>query len=100
MVIASGFSWREAHGARHLHQLTESAHFRPRRGGAVGRDAVVPASLVVFFGRGSLARFDDEPLLQHPLDGAIQRPGAELEIAARALRDVLDDRVAVAVLFG
>src|SRR5207248_1583112 len=85
---------------RHFHQLRQPPRFCLRRRGSFGRNPVVATPLVVVGRRGAVARFDDEPLFEHSLDGAIERPGAELELAARAHRNFLDDRVAVTILVG
>jgi hypothetical protein len=69
-------------------------------GAAEGRDAIVAAAFVVEFGEGALARFDEEALFEHALDGAIKGAGAEFERAFGAGGDVLDDGVPVTVLIG
>ena len=73
---------------------------RSRHRGAERRDAVIAAAFVVEFGRRPLLRFHHQPLFQHALDGAVQRPGAQFEFAAGARGHVLNDGVAVAVLLG
>src|SRR6185436_12667826 len=64
------------------------------------RDPVVAPPLVVVFGRRAVASLDDQPLLEHPLDGAVERAGAQFQLAVGVGRDVLNDRVAVAVFTG
>src|SRR6266550_2811778 len=90
----------EANGARHLHELAEPPRFGLRDCGPMRRDPVVPPPLVVVFRRRPVPGFDDEPLLQHALDGAIERAGAELQLAAGPGKDILNDRVAMAVFLG
>src|SRR3989442_6985070 len=97
---SSGFPRHEAGRARHSHELREPAGFCFRDRGAERRDAVVAPPLVVFVRRRALARLDDQALLEHPLNRAIQRARTQLQLAAGALRHVLDDGVAVAVLVG
>ena len=64
------------------------------------RDAVITAALIVQLGGRAFLRFDHQPLLQHSLDGTVQRPGAQLEFAAGSSRDILNNRVAVPVFLG
>ena len=73
---------------------------RASHGLAEFRDAVVASPLVVLLGRRTLLRFHQQPLLQHPLDGAVDGTGREADLALRAPLDVLQDRVAVAILLG
>ena len=65
-----------------------------------GGDAVIAAALVVQFRRGALLGFDEQSLFEHALDGAVQRAGAQLELAVRARGHILNDGVAVPVLLG
>src|SRR6185503_5033693 len=85
-------------GARHSHQLRQPPRVLQRRRDPQRRDAVVPPPLVVVFRRRPLAGFDEEALLEHALDGAVERAGGERELAVGPPRDLLDDRVAVEVL--
>ena len=41
--------------------------------------------------------FDDQVVVEHPLNGSIEGAGAEPDLAIRAGQDFLDDGVAVAV---
>src|SRR5205085_11884457 len=45
-------------------------------------------------------RFDDEPLLEHPMDGPVQGAGAKFELTVGARFDVLDDGIAMPVAIG
>jgi hypothetical protein len=63
-------------------------------------NTVIAAALVVELGGRTLAQFLDQLLVEHPLDRAIQGARTELEVTVRARRDILHDRVAVAVLVG
>jgi hypothetical protein len=83
--------------ARQIDQLGQPAGLGPGGGPAQRRDAVVPPPFVVERRRRSIAGLDQEPLFEHALDRPVQRPGAQVQVAAGAYRDVLDDRVAVAV---
>src|SRR5262245_3032397 len=67
---------------------------------AEGRESVVSATLVVLFGRRALARLFDQPLLEHPLDRAVESPRAHPQAAGRALGHVLHHGVAVGVAGG
>src|SRR5436189_3614368 len=95
---ASCFPRRQPASARHSDELREPPRLFPGRGGSVACDAVIPAPLIVVLRRGPVARFDDEALFEHPLNRSIQRTRAELQLPVRAPGDILDDRVAVAVL--
>src|SRR5262249_27460598 len=64
------------------------------------RNPVVAPSFVVFLRRRPFPRFEDQTLLQHPLNRSVQGAGAQTQLAAGAVGDVLDDSVAVAVLVG
>ena len=91
---------RKTASARQLDEVGEPRRFRSRHRGAERGDAVVATPLVVFFGGGPFAGFDDEALLEQTLNRSIQCPGAEFQLAAGARGHVLDDRVAVAVVVG
>ncbi|HVM42410.1 MAG TPA: uracil-DNA glycosylase, partial [Gemmatimonadales bacterium] len=77
-----------------------AARLAPGRRGPERRDAVVPSALVVVLRGRPFARLDDQAVLEHALDRAVERARAQANRPARALGDVLDDRVAVAVLAG
>ena len=91
-------SAREALLAREPDEPFDAPELGARDGFAERRHPVVAAALVVQVGRGPLARLEDQPLLQHALDGSVERARAEPQLAARAGFDVLDDGVAVAIL--
>ena len=59
------------------------------------RQQVIATPLVVFVGRGPAAALLDQPLFLHPLNGPVQRAGAEPDLAVGPGSDVLDDGVAV-----
>src|SRR6266540_1498638 len=90
----------EARCPGHANELCETSGFGLRHRGAERRDSVVAPPLIVVFGRRAIACFDEKALLEHALDRAIQRAGAELQFSAGTRFDVLDNRVAVAVLVG
>src|SRR5262249_8685004 len=78
----------------------EARGFVDRGGASRTSDAVVAAPRVVLLGIGALIELFDETLAPQPVDGAVERPGTELELALGARRDVLHDGVAVAVAVG
>src|ERR1700691_116552 len=86
--------------ARHAHELREPACLGPRYGRPERLDAVIPAALVVQIRRGAIAGFHDQALFEHALDGAVKRSCADLELSVGAGGDILDDGIAMPVLFG
>ena len=72
---------------------------RLRRLPATRRQAVIPAALVVVRSAGPLvlSKLGDQALLEHPLHGAVQRPGAQPQLSTRSGRDVLHNCIAVLV---
>src|SRR5262249_2967385 len=75
----------------------EPRGLRARGRRAEGRDPVVAPPLVVVLRVRALAGLHDQALLEHPLDGAVERARGEAQLPPRALGHVLDDPVAVAV---
>ena len=61
------------------------------------REAVVPAALVVALRVGAVAQLFDQALLEHAPDGAVERAGAQPDLAVGPRGHVLHDRVAVAL---
>ena len=80
--------------------MRQATRFGFRHGGSKRRDAVVAAPLVVERGRRPLAALVDQALFQHALDGAIERAGAQLQLAVCPRGDVLHDRVTMLFLAG
>src|SRR5215469_10057529 len=70
-TAASRPTWHKAARARQLDELSETAGFGTRHLIAEGGDAVITAPLVIVFRRGPVARFHDQALLEHALDGAV-----------------------------
>src|SRR6185503_8771848 len=89
---------RESARPRHFHELRQPPHFGARDRTTERRDRVVAAALVIERGGGALVRLDDQPLLLHALNGAIQRSGAQPQLVVGARGDVLNDGVAVSIL--
>lgn len=103
-VICFGFAslaaaGNEPGGAGLREDELEMARFFERDPAAGFGDAVVAAALVIAIGIGTLAKFLNEAGFEQTLDGAIERAGAELNFARRALGDFLHDGVAVAFAF-
>jgi hypothetical protein len=48
----------------------------------------------------TLPQLDDETLLEQPLDGTVQRAGAQTQFAAGSLRDILHDSITVLIALG
>src|SRR5882724_5065633 len=90
----------EATGAGEVEQLRQTADFRLSDGAAERRDPVIPAPLVVLLRSGPFASFQDQALLHHPWNGAIQGPRAEFEFATGPGGHILNDGVAVAIGVG
>src|SRR5262249_11398226 len=86
----SGSLRREPARARHLDEIRQPTRFGFRDRGPERRDPVIPPPLVVLFGRRALARLDDETVVEHALNRAVQRAGAEPNRAAGPVRDVLN----------
>src|SRR5439155_3302258 len=90
----------EARRARLTNERREPADLLARHFLAARRDAVVAPPGIVLVGMGPVVELLDEAVMEHPLDGAVQRPGAEPQRAAGARGDVLHDGVAVALAVG
>ena len=63
-------------------------------------EPVVSAPFVVVLGTWTFVELDDQAVLEHPLDGSVQRAGTELHPAVRASGDILHDGVAMPILIG
>jgi hypothetical protein len=63
-------------------------------------DAVLTAALIVVFGIGALFEFLDQTGVHPAFDGAIQAAGTDTEPAFSAGRDILQNRVSVAIMPG
>src|SRR4051794_29014719 len=88
----------ESAGARQLQKRCQAGRLGTGDRRAKWRNPVVAATLVVELGHRPLAQLDDETLLEHPLNRAIQRSCAERDLAVRSTRDLLHDGVAVQVV--
>src|SRR5688572_22192416 len=82
------------------HELVQPIGFGARHGAAEWRDAVIPPPLVVELRRRPLVDLDDEIVVQHPLNRAIEGAWTEAHLAVGARQHFLDDAVAVAILVG
>ena len=80
-------------------ELRQPSNLGARHALAKWRQTVVPASLVVG-ARPPLLDLDDETLLDHARDGAIEGARAQAKLAVRSRLDVLNDRVAVSLTLG
>src|SRR5947208_4676842 len=78
-------------------QGVEPCRFGVQHGAAERRQAVIAAPLVVGAGRWPAARVGDEPILEEPRERGVEGAGAKAQGAARALGDLEDDSVAVAL---
>ena len=85
-------AWRRSVVSR---SASACATSRPNR-----REAVVSAPLVIVVGIGPFVEFDNQALVEHPLDRSVQGPGAELHRAVGPRGDVLHDGVAMPILVG
>src|SRR5689334_20013051 len=83
--------------AGHPHELRQAPRLAARDGDAERREAVVAPPRIVA-GRAAPGDLGDEALLHQARDRAVERAGAQAQLAAGALLHVLDDRVAVALL--
>src|SRR5258706_11838547 len=90
----------ESAGARQLDELRETPGLGASHRCSERRDPIISTPFIVELRRGTIPRLDQEALLEHPLNGAIQRSRTEPQLAVRACGDVLNDRVAMAVLIG
>ena len=86
-----------AGGRQQFFQLPRLFH----GGAAAGlRDSVVTPALVVMLRIRPFFQFLNEPLLEKPLDSAVQRAGAKPDVTAGALLDFPHDGVAVPLTIG
>src|SRR5205814_1402101 len=97
---ASGRFGRHAARACEANQLGETPRLGAGHRGRERRQAIVPPPLVVERARRTPVRFDDEPLLEHAMDGPVQGAGAKFELTIGARFDVLDDGIAMPVAIG
>jgi hypothetical protein len=76
--------------------------FRLRHLAAPRRQAVIPAAFVVIRSGGPLilSKLGDQALLEHPLDRAVERSGAQPQLSTRSGGDILHDCIAVLVASG
>ena len=90
----------EAARTRKTQELGKALGLCPGDRRAKWRDPVVAAALVVQFGRRARACLDEQPLIEHALDRAIQRSRTQAQRARGSRLDILDDRVAVPIFVG
>ena len=81
-------------------RLAQAIGFFAGDGLAEFGDAVIAPPLVVELRRRALVHLDDQVVVEHALNGSIERAGAEPDFAVRPRQDFLDDGVAVAVFVG
>src|SRR5262249_52042685 len=91
---------RETAVARHADQLRQPARFRLGHDATEWRDPVIAPPLVVQVGLGALPRLDEQPLLEHALNGAVQSAGAQLQLSIGPRSNVLNDGVSMPVFIG
>jgi hypothetical protein len=78
-----------------LHQPLKACRFCVRNIAPERGYAIVSAPLVVSNRCRATPCLDDQALLQHSVDGAIQCARAQLEVTPRAFGNVLDDGVSM-----
>ena len=98
-MTGAGFTEGEL-GAGLFQRAREAAHLGHRHGAAVVRQAVVAPALVVERGVRPLVAFDNQPVLLEALDQAVERSGAQGDLAFGPPLDFLDDRVAMLLAVG
>src|SRR5437868_11903407 len=98
--MASAVFDGERRRARLAHELRETGDLGARGLPAAGRDPVVAPPRIVATGALPLVELLDQPVVEHALEGAVERAGAEAQRAVGARGDVPHDRVAVAVAVG
>src|SRR5438067_4195485 len=98
--MASAVFDGERRRARLAHELHETGDLGARGLPAAGRDPVVAPPRIVATGALPLVELLDQPVVEHALEGAVERAGAEAQRAVGARGDLLHDRVAVAVAVG
>jgi len=96
---ASGFAENEPLCARHFDELGHSPCFSDCDRLAERSDAVVATPFIIELRGRAVARLAQQSLLEHSLNGAVQRACAKAELAVGSLLYILDDRVSVAVFF-
>src|SRR5687768_537097 len=83
---------KKPRAARGRNQVFKAQRFGTRQLAAEGSQFVSPAPLVpIVFGR----QLDDELVVQETFDEAVERAGAEANLAAGSIFDVFHDQVAV-----
>src|SRR5688572_31336473 len=90
----------ESTRASQPHQLVQPVRFGTSDRPAEGGDAVIPPALIIELRGRPLIDLDDEIVVQHSLDGAVERARAQSDVAVRARQYFLDDPVAMTVLVG
>src|SRR5262249_22736244 len=88
-MAASAAVQREARRAGEPHHVGEAAHFGACDDAPESGHAVVAAPLVVFTVGRTFAHLFQHSVLQHALNGSIERTEAHLDRAAGTRRDVL-----------
>src|SRR5688500_13346491 len=86
------FAWKESRAARGRHHLLETDGLGARHLAAERRQLVRPAAFVAVAFRGQL---DDQLVVQEALDQAVERPGAQANVAAGTLLDFFENQVTV-----
>src|SRR5262249_34173839 len=97
---ASRLTRHESAGAGELDHLRQSARLGLRDRAPERCDAIVTAPLVVLADLRTRALFDQQTLLEHALDRAVERAGLDLYRTVGARGGVLDDGVPVAIGVG
>src|SRR5262245_19108833 len=94
------FSWNQPGGARLTQHLLQASRFGGGCVAAETRQPVVASPFVGTFRIGAVAKFLDQSLLEHATDCAVQRAGAQSDLAVGTCDDVLHDRVAMSIAIG
>src|SRR5579862_210793 len=88
---------REPALLRELHQLHQPPRLCSRDRDPKRRDPVIPPPLVILLRTRPFPGLDQQPLLEHPLNRPVQRPGAQFQLAIGPRRDILNNGVPMPV---
>jgi hypothetical protein len=80
-----------------VQQVLQSPGFSRRDAATELGQSIVAATFIVVFRIRVLPHLLHEPLFEHPPDRAVERAGAQVNLALRPRGDILHDRVTMAI---
>jgi len=91
---------QQAMRARDSDQTRQAVCLAGSDAAAEGRQPIVPPPLVIVLRRRAASAFGDPPVVQHSVEGTVERAGLEPQFAFGDALDFFQDAVPVAIVAG